>query len=60
MLGDIGGLFDALNGICTVILFILSYLIQIGSEQYLIGQLFKRQIKSTDKASSGQFAKLIA
>ena len=42
MLGDIGGLFDALCVICTVFLFLLSLITKSGPHNYIIKRVFKK------------------
>ena len=42
LLGDVGGLFDALKSICSAVLFVLFYATRAGPHNYIIKRLFKK------------------
>ena len=52
MLGDVGGLFDALCGIATIVLFLLSKLTNSGPHNYIIKRVFKTQSSHKSSQSS--------
>ena len=52
MLGDVGGLFDALCGIATIVLFLLSKLTNSGPHNYIIKRVFKTQLGHKSSKSS--------
>ena len=42
LLGDVGGLFDALYGVCAVLIFLVSLITGSGAQNFIIRQVFKK------------------
>ena len=60
LLGDIGGLYDALYGIFMVLLFLMSFVFRSGASNFIIKRMFKQQLEIREHEFTSQEDKQLA
>ena len=60
LLGDIGGLYDALYGIFMVLLFLMSFVFRSGASNFIIKRMFKQQLEIREREFTSQEDKQLA